>query len=132
MLNKVKKGSHDAADYVKPGHENQEIPHEVGSISFVTARAGNVMPYALTTSNRKARGKSCASSGAMPPAMRADEFPDQGNLDGKRLWLRIMQTIEEPQRERPEDGKAVHRTNGHGFGERPLWEGRIATGRNLL
>ncbi len=26
-------------------------------------------------------------------AMRADEFLDQGNLDGKRLWMRIMQTI---------------------------------------
>ncbi len=41
-------------------------------------------------------------------AMRADEFLDQGILDGQRLWMRIMQTIEELQRERPRDGEAVH------------------------
>ena len=41
-------------------------------------------------------------------AMRADEFLDQGNLDGKRQWMPIMQTIEELQRERPRDGEAVH------------------------
>ncbi len=41
-------------------------------------------------------------------AMRADEFLDQGSLDGKRIWLRIMQAIEELQRERPGDGEAVH------------------------
>ncbi len=40
-------------------------------------------------------------------AMRADEFLDQGNLDGRRLWMRIMQRIEELQRERPKDGEAV-------------------------
>ncbi len=26
--------------------------------------------------------------------MRADEFLDQGILDGQRIWMRIMQTIE--------------------------------------
>ena len=46
---------------------------------------------------------------ATEAAMRADEFLDQGNHDGKRLWMRIMQkTIEELQRERPRDGEAVH------------------------
>ncbi len=40
---------------------------------------------------------------ATEAAMRADEFLDQGNLDGKWLWMRIMQTIEELQRERPRD-----------------------------
>ncbi len=40
--------------------------------------------------------------------VRADEFLDQGVIDGKRLWMRIMQTIEELQRERPGDGEAVH------------------------
>ena len=45
---------------------------------------------------------------ATEAAMRADEFLDQGSLDGKRLWMRIMQTIEELQRERPRDGEAVH------------------------
>ncbi len=41
-------------------------------------------------------------------AMRADEFLDQGNIDGERLWMRIMQAIEELQRERPRDGEVVH------------------------
>ncbi len=45
---------------------------------------------------------------AIEAAMRADEFLDQGNLDGQRLWMRIMRTIEELQRERPRDGEAVH------------------------
>ena len=45
---------------------------------------------------------------ATEAAMRADEFLDQGNLDGKRLWIRIMQAIEELQRERPREGEAVH------------------------
>ena len=45
---------------------------------------------------------------ATEAAMRADEFLDQGIIDGKRLWMRIMQAIEELQRERPGDGEAVH------------------------
>ncbi len=45
---------------------------------------------------------------ATEAAMRADEFLDQGNLDGQRLWMRIMQAIEELQRERPGEGEAVH------------------------
>ena len=40
--------------------------------------------------------------------MRAEEFLDQGIIDGQRLWMRIMQAIEELQRERPRDGEAVH------------------------
>ncbi len=45
---------------------------------------------------------------AIEAAMRADEFLDQGNLDGKRLWMRIMRAIEELQRQRPRDGEALH------------------------
>ncbi len=41
-------------------------------------------------------------------AIRADEFLDQGSLDGQRLWMRIMQAIEELLRVRPSDGEAVH------------------------
>ncbi len=37
-------------------------------------------------------------------AKRADEFLYQGIIDGERLWMRIMQAIEELQRERPGDG----------------------------
>ncbi len=40
--------------------------------------------------------------------MRADEFLDQGSIDGQRLWIRIMQAIEELQRERPRDGEAFY------------------------
>ena len=39
---------------------------------------------------------------------RADEFLDQGIIDGERLWVRIMQAIEELQRKQPRDGEAVH------------------------
>ena len=45
---------------------------------------------------------------ATEAAMRADEFLDQGILEGQRLWVRIMRAIEELQRERPRDGEAVH------------------------
>ncbi len=41
---------------------------------------------------------------ATEAAMRAGEFLDQGILDGERLWIRIMQTIEALQRERPRGG----------------------------
>ncbi len=40
-------------------------------------------------------------------AIRADEFLDQGNFDGKQVWVRIMQAIEALQRERPGDGEAT-------------------------
>ncbi len=40
--------------------------------------------------------------------MRADNFLDQGNMDGRQVWMRIMQAIEELQRDRPRDGEAVH------------------------
>ena len=39
------------------------------------------------------------------------DAPESGQLcylDGERLWMRIMRTIEELQRERPGDGEAVH------------------------
>ena len=39
---------------------------------------------------------------------RADEFLDQGNLDGQRVWTRIVRAIEELQRQRPRDGEALH------------------------
>ncbi len=37
-----------------------------------------------------------------------DEFSGKGNIDGRRVWMRIMQAIEELQRERPRDGEVVH------------------------
>ena len=41
--------------------------------------------------------------------MRADEFPDQGNIGGQRIWTRIMRAIEPLQPERPSIGEAMHR-----------------------
>jgi hypothetical protein len=52
----------------------------------------------------KRYGEACATEAAM----RADEFLDHGNLDGRNVWLRIMQAIEELQRDRPRDGEATH------------------------
>ncbi len=52
--------------------------------------------------------KRYGDSAATEAAMCADEFLDQGIIDGQRLWMRIVQAIEELQRERPGDGEAVH------------------------
>ncbi len=52
--------------------------------------------------------KGYGDGAATEAAGRADEFLDQGIIDGHRLWMRIMQVIEELQRERPGDGEAVH------------------------
>ena len=40
--------------------------------------------------------------------MRADEFLDQGNMGGQRVWIRIMQAIEELRRDQPKAGEAMH------------------------
>ena len=40
--------------------------------------------------------------------MRADEFLDQGNIDGERVWIRIIRAIEELRLERPKNGEAMH------------------------
>ena len=52
--------------------------------------------------------KGYGDGAATEAAKRADGFLDQGNIDGKRIWMRIMQVIGELQRERPRDGEAVH------------------------
>ena len=52
--------------------------------------------------------KHYGESAATEAAMRADEFLDQGIIDGQRVWTRIVQAIEELQRERPREGEAVH------------------------
>jgi hypothetical protein len=45
---------------------------------------------------------------ATEAAMRADELMNQGNIDGRNVWMRIMGAIEELQRDRPKDGEAMH------------------------
>ncbi len=52
--------------------------------------------------------KRYGAAAATEAAMRADEFLDQGNMDGQRVWIRIMQAIEELQLEQPRDGEAMH------------------------
>jgi len=52
--------------------------------------------------------KGYGDGAATEAAKRADEFLDQGIIDGQRLWMRITQTIEALQRERPRDGEATH------------------------
>ena len=45
---------------------------------------------------------------ATEAATRADEFLDRDNISGQPAWTRIMQAIEELQRERPRDGEPMH------------------------
>jgi len=41
-------------------------------------------------------------------AMNADAMLDRGDMDGKRVWLRIMRAIEELQRTEPGPGERAH------------------------
>ena len=41
-------------------------------------------------------------------AMRADAMLDRGDLDGQRVWLRIVKAAETLLVTRPGDGAAVH------------------------
>ena len=38
----------------------------------------------------------------------ADLLRDQGDTDGKRVWMRIIAAIEELQRTKPEPGETAH------------------------
>ncbi len=40
--------------------------------------------------------------------MRADAMLDHGDLDGQRVWLRIVKAVEALIETRPSDGAAVH------------------------
>ncbi len=41
-------------------------------------------------------------------AMQADRLLAAGDLDGKRVWLRIMKAVEELQRTEPGPGETAH------------------------
>jgi len=43
---------------------------------------------------------------ALQAAMRADEMLAKGNMDGKAVWMRVIESIEELQATEPES--AVH------------------------
>ena len=77
-------------------------------------------------------------------AMRADAMLGNGDMDGKRVWVRIMKAIEELQRQ--EDGYSLqHGDNGHGAdsvnggsasvefrGQSPEIEAAAETGASVL
>ena len=41
-------------------------------------------------------------------AMNADAMLDRGDIDGERVWLRIMKAVEEMLSTRPADGATMH------------------------
>ncbi len=45
---------------------------------------------------------------AIEAAMRADAMLAKGDLDGKRVWVRIMKAIDELQRTEPGPGERAH------------------------
>jgi triphosphoribosyl-dephospho-CoA synthetase len=45
---------------------------------------------------------------AIQAAMRADELLAEGDIDGQRIWLRIVKAIEELQRPKPEPGETIN------------------------
>jgi len=57
--------------------------------------------------HRSDHGSRYGDDAAIEAAMRADAFLVRGNLDGGRVWMRIMQTIKDLQRARPTDGEAM-------------------------
>ena len=40
-------------------------------------------------------------------SQRADDLLERGDMDGRRVWLRIHEAVQELLRERPGDGEAV-------------------------
>ncbi len=51
-------------------------------------------------------GSDCSARGCEPAFPRYNLLAR--DIDGQRIWMRIMQAIEALQRERPTDGEAVH------------------------
>lgn len=41
-------------------------------------------------------------------AQRADSFLERGDLDGNRVWMRILAKVKELRREKPAGGEAVN------------------------
>ncbi len=40
--------------------------------------------------------------------MKADAMLDKGDLDGRAVWLRILEAVKELQNARPGDGVPIH------------------------
>ena len=41
-------------------------------------------------------------------AMRADELLEAGDMDGRRVWLRMLEAVLELTKPKPDEGDAVH------------------------
>ncbi len=41
-------------------------------------------------------------------AMRADALLDQGNMEGRAVWIRVIAAIKELEQQEPEAGSVVH------------------------
>ncbi len=40
--------------------------------------------------------------------MRADELLEAGDVDGRRVWLRVLEAVLELAKPKPDEGGAVH------------------------
>jgi hypothetical protein len=49
-----------------------------------------------------------AEDAAIEVAMRADAMLDRGDMEGCRVWKRILRAVEELQRESPRGGERRH------------------------
>lgn len=49
-----------------------------------------------------------ADGAEMHAAMRADELLEAGDMDGRRVWLRVLAALDELSQEKPAEGQAVH------------------------
>ena len=45
---------------------------------------------------------------AIHAAMQADKLAEAGDMEGRRVWLRVIKAIEELQRIRPGRGESTH------------------------
>ena len=45
---------------------------------------------------------------ALEASMRADELMESGDIEGARVWMRIVEAIEKLASEKPEEGERVH------------------------
>ncbi len=41
-------------------------------------------------------------------AQRADELLEAGDMDGRRVWLRVLEAVQELAKPKPDEGDAVH------------------------
>jgi triphosphoribosyl-dephospho-CoA synthetase len=52
--------------------------------------------------------KRYGETAALEASMRADELMESGDMEGARVWMRIIEAIEKLVKETPEEGERVH------------------------